>query len=326
MQDFFFSITVIVIVMGYIEALDRKLWLDLTNGWTLWDFTTTSERMGLEWDKMAKLTGQVAVGILDRMKVSFLNTPLLGDSSFVILRMNGPNIHSISYSYILNILALLMIFTGRPLWFLPLFPLMLLASAKGALIMLFLSSCGLVARKLFGAGIALSGLMVVLVVYFFAGIVVGLKIGDFHVLGFMGGIFDFLANPIGRGLGDGGNFTTDFATLDWSAYQHAGRTPFAIESAVAVMLRQMGVATFVLLGCYFWIAYQTFKMSLVSRVNLHTVLSFALMINLVNGVFQEEALFAPLALGTIMALNGHVLGSFQRGLREKKRAGEHGQV
>ena len=312
-QDFFFSLTIVIVVLGYIEASNRELWLDLTNGWTLLEFASQEDRLNLVLDKKAAISGLITVDILDELKIAFLNTPLLGENSFIITRMSGPNIHPISYAYALSVLAMIMLFTGRYFWFVLLLPLMLLASAKGSLIMLFLATCGLIARKLFGAMVALGGLFFVLVVYFLAGIVVGLDIGDFHVLGFMGGIFDFLSNPIGRGLGDGGNFTTDFGKLDWPAYQAAGRTPFAIESAIGVLLRQMGVASFILLGTYIWIAIQTFKVSLSSRINLHTVMSFALLIMIINGVFQEEALFSPLALGSVMMINGLILGASQRG-------------
>ena len=37
--------------------------------------------------------------------------------------------------------------------------------------------------------------------------------------------------------------------------------------------------------------------------------AFGILITLINGIFQEEALFAPLALGTLLALAGLVLGN-----------------
>ena len=39
MVPFFTILSVVVIVMGYIEMVDRRLWLDVTNGWTLWEFS-----------------------------------------------------------------------------------------------------------------------------------------------------------------------------------------------------------------------------------------------------------------------------------------------
>jgi hypothetical protein len=317
LMPFFTLVTILVIIMGWIEMMDRYYWMDLTNGWTYWGKVLESEILGLAWDKSAK-EGQVLLGIVDSMKIDFLNTPLLGDDPIRIIRMNGPNLHAISYAYTLSVLALIMLYSGRGLWVLPLLPLLLLASAKGSMILMFLASCALLGRILFGAVFALISLTMVLIVYFFGGILIGLNIGDFHVLGFMGGVYDFLGNPIGYGLGDGGNLATEFHKLDWSAYQAEGRTPMAMESAVAVMMRQMGIAAFALLACYVWIGFQTFKLSLRSKVSLHSIASFGLFIILVNGVFQEEALFSPLALGTMMALNGHILGS---ALRSTSRTG-----
>ena len=304
--------------MGYVEMLDRVLWLDLTNGWQLWEVSNARQIENLAWDKIAKETGQVTRNLLDTMSVHFLNTPLLGDYSFTILRMNGPNIHAISYSYVLAFLMILMLMSSRWMLALLIVPLLMLASAKGSLIMIFLAFCALLARKLFGAVFAYGSLIFVLIAYIGIGVIMGLQIGDYHVLGFMGGVYNFFGNPIGNGLGDGGNLVSNFGKLDWPAYQAAGRTPVAMESAVGVMLHQMGVATFALLAIYFWIALQTYKVSLKSQIALHSIASFMLMIIVVNGIFQEEAIFSPLALGIVMALNGHIIGTW---LRAQPRTG-----
>ena len=313
MVPFFTILTVIVIVMGYIEMSDRRLWLDLTNGWTLWEFSNRDAMLNLIADKSARTTGQYITGILDLMKVQLFNTPLLGDLRLIILRMNGPNGHAISYSYALVFLCILMLTNKR--WYLAVLmaPLVLMASAKGAIIMGLLAFCALIARKLFGAIFAIGSLAFVLVVYVLLGVITGLKIGDFHVLGFMGGVYNFIAYPFGNGIGDAGNLLTNFDKLDWSAYQHAGRTPVAMESAVGVLLHQMGIASFGLLAIYFWIALQVYKVSFISRVNLHSLACFITMTVVVNGIFQEEALFSPLSLGLIMGLNGYILGKFARG-------------
>lgn len=309
---FFVALTALIILLGYVEMSDRVFWLDITNGWRIWELGFKDEIDNLVWDKLARETGHVNLGILDTMAVDFLNTPLLGDYGFTILRMSGPNIHAISYSYLLSFLAILMLMSGRWIFALLIVPLLLLASAKGALIMIFLALAALLARRLFGAVFAYGALLLVLIAYIGIGIFVGLRIGDYHVLGFMGGVHDFLGNPFGRGLGDGGNLVANFGALDWPAYQAAGRTPVAMESAVGVLLHQMGVATFGLLALYFWISVRTYKISLVSRLPLHSIASFILAIVVVNGIFQEEAIFSPLALGLIMALNGHVIGGSLR--------------
>ena len=305
---FFTTVTVIVIVLGFIEMLDRELWLDLLNGWKLWEVTNREAMLALAADQHARMTGEFPVDILDTMRVIFFNTPLLGDDSFYVLRMTGPNKHAISYSYVLAFLSVLMIMNGRWYLTLPIIPLLLLASAKGAIILMFLAFCALLARWMFGAVFAMASLFFVLIVYIGLGIITGLQIGDYHVLGFMGGLYNFIDYPFGYGLGNAGNLVQQFHELDWQAYQHAGRTPIAMESAVAVMMHQMGFATFGLLAIYGWLAFQTYGLSLKSRVPLHSMASFMVLIALVNGIFQEEAIFSPLALGIILGLNGHILG------------------
>ncbi|WP_316862934.1 hypothetical protein [uncultured Cohaesibacter sp.] len=312
---FFTWVTVLIIGLGYIEVFDRQLWIDLTNGWTLWDLTTREAVLNLVPDKVALQTGRFVVGMLDSMRVAFFNTPLLGEG-LTVLRVNGPNGHPISYSYILAFLTVLMLTNKR--WYLALLlaPLLLMASAKGALIMLFLAYCALLGRWLFGPIFAVWALVAVLLIYIFLGIITGLRIGDFHVLGFMGGLYNFIDYPLGNGIGDGGNLITDFDKLDWQAYQRAGRTPVAMESAVAALLHQMGFATFGLLAVYVWIAWQTYKVSFVSNINLHSITFYITLVALVNGIFQEEALFSPLALGVILGLNGFILG---RSLSSRKQ-------
>lgn len=315
MLQFYTVLTVILLVLGYIEMMDRRLWLDLTNGWTLWDVEHRRAILSLAADELAAKNGTVMRGVLDTMRVVLFNTPLFGDDSIIILRMKGPNLHPISYSYGLVFVSIIMLMNGRWYLLVPMIPLFVMASAKGALILMILAFCALLARKMFGAVFGMASLVVVLVIYVIFGIITGLKIGDFHVLGFMGGLYNFLAYPFGNGLGDAGNLVSDFSTFDWEAYQHAGRTPVAMESSVAVMLHQMGFATFGLLGIYFWIAAQTYKLSLHSRLNLHSVASFILVIVVVTGVFQEEAIFSPLALGLIISLNGYILGVAARSPR-----------
>ena len=97
--------------------------------------------------------------------------------------------------------------------------------------------------------------VVLLVVYASAGIVTGIQTADYHVIGFIGGLKGFLANPIGRGIGVGGNLSIDMATrLDWSRSQSLGHTDVAVESAVGVLLYQMGVFGAVVLALFGWIA------------------------------------------------------------------------
>jgi hypothetical protein len=80
-----------------------------------------------------------------------------------------------------------------------------------------------------------------LAVYVVAGIAAGVQTQDYHVMGFFGGLRGFLSNPIGRGIGVGGNLSLDMSTIDWSKSQHLGHTEIAVESAVGVLLDHLGI-------------------------------------------------------------------------------------
>ena len=82
----------------------------------------------------------------------------------------------------------------------------------------------------------------------------------------------------------------------------------AVESAVGVLLFQMGIAAFVPLAYYASIAYLVWRRYVSSMLPVQGLVAFGILITLVNGIFQEEALFAPLALGTLMSLAGLALG------------------
>jgi hypothetical protein len=99
-----------------------------------------------------------------------------------------------------------------------------------------------------------------LIAYAVLGIYVGLQIGDYHVIGFMGGWNGFLQAPLGRGLGVGGNLSADFSSIDWSAAQQAGSVDGAVESAVGVLLYQMGIAALLPLGFYLTIAMRAWRL------------------------------------------------------------------
>ena len=304
----FFFITLLVVVLGYVELLFRDEWLRISGSDSYWDLQTQEERLSLAWDKQARKSGLVVTGFIDTITVDFFNTPLLGELDLKVTRLMGPNMHAISYSYVVSFLLIFALFRGAPISALLLLPLLIFANAKGALILLILVILGWVAFKLFGTRLSFYVLCAGLLVYAVAGVFVGLNIGDFHVLGFMGGLHNFIQFPFGHGIGVGGNLATDFAKLDWPEYQAVGRTPVAIESAVGVLLYQMGPGAFLLLAIYVWIAWHTVRVASFTGISLHVVAGFTLLTILVNGIFQEEALFSPLAFGLLISLNGMVLG------------------
>jgi hypothetical protein len=153
----------------------------------------------------------------------------------------------------------------------------------------------------------------VLAAYVAAGILTGIRTQDYHVMGFIGGLRGFVSNPLGRGIGVGGNLSIDMSTVDWSKSQHLGHTDIALESSVGVLLYQMGVFGAVIFAALAWIAVRLWKQYLHSRERLYAAAAFALLAVTANGVFQEEAMFAPLALGIVLAFAGLLLGRAHRG-------------
>src|SRR5262249_4214061 len=153
----------------------------------------------------------------------FLNTPLLEDFGIsTILRIFGPNMHPISFGYGIGFFVLFLFSIGRPWIALAALPLLILCSVKGALILVIFVMAAWASTWLIGPVITLLIGFVALIAYAIVAIRIGLQIGDYHVLGFMGGWNGFLQNPLGRGLGVGGNLSEGFYSIDWSAAQAAG--------------------------------------------------------------------------------------------------------
>jgi hypothetical protein len=303
------AIGVVMMVCGYLEFSLRDLWLDLTNGHAYWRFEEIKATNSGVWEREMRATGHVPVDLADRFKFSFLNTPLLDGLGLPpFLRVFGPNISAISFAYGLSFFILFMCATRRYLLAACALPLVVLCGVKGGLIMILFVVAGLMGTAVIGAVPTFVAGCVAAVVYAIAGIYVGLQIGDYHVIGFMGGWNGFLQMPLGRGLGIGGNLGADFASIDWSAAQQAGAVDGAVESAVGVLLFQMGIAAFVPLAYYASIAFLVWRRYVSSMLPVQGLVAFGILITLVNGIFQEEALFAPLALGTLMSLAGLALG------------------
>lgn len=306
-------IAVLFVGCGYVELLFRDFWLEITNGYDYWRFEEIKAAASGVAEREMRLTGVVPADLKDRFSFSFLNTPLLeGYGLSNILRVFGPTISAISYAYGVAFFVLFLFSVGRPLMAIATLPLAVFCSVKGALIVILFVSVAWVATRLVGAVTTLIGALLGLVGYVIFGIRLGLQLGDYHVLGFMGGLNGFLNAPFGRGLGNGGNLGGDFASIDWSAAQQAGAVDGAFESAVGVLLYQMGVAALVPLGLYFLIAIRTWRLYARTGILTQGLAAFGIMSVLVNGIFQEEALFAPPALGLLLCLAGLVIGNALR--------------
>src|SRR4051794_21254413 len=307
---FFVTIGVILILCGYIEFAFRDFWLDITNGQAFWRFDEIKATNSGIWEKEMRTTGNVFVDLKDRFKFGFLNTPLLeGLGLSEILRIFGPNMSPISFGYGVAFFGLFLFSVGRPLLALAALPLVVFCSVKGALILTLFVYLAWLSTRILGAVATLVLAMLALALYAILGIYTGLQIEDYHVLGFMGGWNGFLERPFGRGLGVGGNLSEGYASIDWSAAQQAGAVDGAVESAVGVLLYQMGVAALIPLGFYLAMALKAWRLYRFSGLLTQGLAAFGVMMVLVNGIFQEEALFAPPALGLLMCLTGLALGN-----------------
>jgi hypothetical protein len=307
------TIAVLFVGCGYIELAFRDFWLELTNGHSYWHFDEIKATDSGVWEREMRATGNVFVNLKDRFSFSFLNTPLLdGLGLDSMLRIFGPNISAISYAYGVGFFVLFLFSVGRPLLATAALPLAVACGVKGALILILFVGLAWISTRLLGAVVTLALGFVALIAYVIFGFYVGLQIGDYHVIGFMGGWHGFLQQPLGRGLGAGGNLSGDFASIDWRAAQQAGAVDGAAESAIGVLLYQMGIAALVPLGFYFVLAMKTWRLYAVSGLLTQGLASFGIFVVLVNGFFQEEALFGPPALGLMACLAGLVIGNAVR--------------
>jgi hypothetical protein len=306
---FLVTIAAALIVCGYIEFAFRDFWLAITNGYTFWGFDELKATHSGVWEAEMRMTGNVPVTLKDRFKFDFLNTPLLeGFGLSQLLRIKGPNMSEISFGYGIAFFGLFLFSVGRPFLALAALPLLIFCSVKGAIIMLIFVAAAWTSTRLLGAVITLGLGLLGLMVFAAVAIRLGLQIGDYHVIGLMGGWHGFLEKPLGRGLGVGGNLSDGYFSIDWSAAQQAGTIDGAVESAVGVLLYQMGIAALVPLGFYFAVALKAWRLYARSGNLTQGLAGFGVMVLLMTGMFQEEALFAPPALGLLLALTGMVIG------------------
>jgi hypothetical protein len=300
------------LVYGYLELLahDDLFWL--VNGDIYLTWRTKQDHEPNMWLKELNETGRVIRSFLDTMIIDFLNTPMLADLGWRFYRIVGPNFHPISYAYALGFFSTVLFAVGH--WWYPLLalPLLLVIGSKGALVFMALVTAATAAVLRPRGPAALWIYSAVLLLYVAGGIVTGIQAQDYHVIGFIGGLKGFIGNPIGHGIGVGGNLSLDMNTIDWNKSQYFGHTDIAVESAIGVLLYQMGIFGAVLLGVFVWIAMKLWKWHLRSGSRLYATGCFALLIVTANGIFQEEAIFAPLALGTVLALAGLLLGRAYR--------------
>jgi hypothetical protein len=298
-----------IIVYGYCELIFTVDFLGLFNGDLYVQRSIKRQIDSGAFEQMLRETGYVIRGLQDIMTTTFFNTPLFADILPRVFRIGGPNFHPISYAYALGIIAVWLLFKGR--WLLPLaaLPLLLVIGSKGAMFMVMMALFVQIMRRPLGAGLTVLGVVGASATWIVAAIAYGSTHGDYHVLGFLAGLRDFLGNPAGQGLGFGGNLSSTSLNLDWEHAQATGATTVPVESAVGVMLYQMGVGSvvfFAFLAALAWSARQ----AIMKTGNGDAWFAFVTVVTIsANAVLQEEAFYSPLALGLALLLVGVSMGT-----------------
>jgi hypothetical protein len=302
------AIASLTLLYGYLELFAHDNFLRLVNGDTYINWRVKeSYEAGVQLKELQE-TGRVMRSYLDALEIDFLNTPLFRDLGLSVYRIVGPNFHFISFAYALAFFSVVLAALGRWWYVVVALPMLLVVGSKGALIVTVLVTAAIAALPYLRGRSPLWIFMAVLAIYAAVGIMTGIQMQDYHVIGFVGGVLGLMNNPIGRGIGVGGNLVVDVATIDWSRSQQLGQIDPVMESAVGVLFYQMGVFALVPLAVLVWLAFKLWGLYMGSRNRLFAAGAFSLLTITVNGIFQEEALFSPLAVGVVLALAGLLLG------------------
>ena len=300
----------LLVVAGYIELFAVDFWLRLTNGWTYLTLLYAPRLTSLTELKIAAASGVVFTNVLDYSTSDPLNLPLFAGADIKLQRLLGPNFHPISFGYVLAALIVFAALHRRVLLALLAAPLLIMTNAKGPLVVMTIGVVFFLVARRRSDYLAFAGLLLTLAAYFLFVFWSGRDSGDYHVLGLMGGVNGFFNNPLGHTLAEGGNLSIqEFASLDWQRFQSQGAADFAVESGVGVMLFQLGVAAAAAFAFYAWVVWTSWRLFRVTRAPALALATGALATHLVNGAFQEEAYFAPLALGLVLAFAGLAFGA-----------------
>lgn len=297
------------IVYGYCELTFALKFLGLFHGDLYIERAIHREIETGKWERTLKQTGFVLRNLKDVMMTSFFNTPLFGNIFPEVFRIGGPNFHSISYAYALSVISAWLLFKGR--WLLPLLalPLLLVIGSKGATFVLLIAIFARLAIQPLGARLTVVCVLLISAAWVTGAFFYGMATGGYHVLGLIAGVRDFLADPFGHGLGLGGNLSSTSLVVNWNRAQATGYTSIPVESAVGVMLFQMGIGSFAFFGLIIAIA-TTARRYLFETGNRDFLFAFVCVTAIsANAVLQEEAYFSPLALGLCLLIVGSSLGT-----------------
>lgn len=311
-KDIISVLLIIILAFGYAEIALGEAYFEMINRDAyskLSNFSNYVYPLG-PWLESMERTGNVTRDIYESRKDFLFNFSLFSGLGKIVLRPGGTNLHSISYAYVLAVFSISLFAMGRKYYVLAALPMLLFIGSKGAMIFLLLSLAGLIGVGYSRSWKLLYGFIGLLTAYAIAALLTAIAVRNYHALGLIAGLKGFPLNPIGHGLGSSGILAVEFTEIDWNAAQHSGSTDVAVESAVAVLLNQMGAATFAILGLNIWLALQAWKRFQVTGEKTLAAATFMLLAITTNGIFHEEALFAPLAQGSVMIMVGFALGRY----------------
>ncbi|WP_155942790.1 hypothetical protein [Pseudoxanthomonas suwonensis] len=265
---------------------------------------------GVEDFYKLKLPTEIAMHQADLIAESFTQTWLNFSGQYALdiesRKLLGPTLHNISFAYAAAIFALASLYYGRVILALLLIALLVFIGAKGPLIItVFSVSTYLLARtRSLKPRLIEAGVIGVALAYSTFVILYGISSLDIHVIGLLAGLNGLIDNPLGHGLGVGGNLS-DMAreARNIVEYRNEG-VPFAIESAMGVLMYQVGVF-FVLLIIIFFRVIGSLRRAIPANP-INTVFLTSAYFLLCNSFFQEEAL-SPAAGGLFFLLYGIVI-------------------
>jgi hypothetical protein len=301
-----------IVVYGYCELIFTLDFLSLFNGDLYIERDIHRQIENGVWEQALRETGFVLRGLQDIMTTTFFNTPLTAGLFPPVFRIGGPNFHPISYAYALGMISIWLLFRGR--WLLPLaaLPLLIVIGSKGAMFMVIVALWARVMQGVLGTRLTLLSIPVLAGTWLAAALAYGATHGDYHVLGFLAGLNGFLHNPFGQGLGIGGNLSSTSMHVNWEHAQATGATTIPVESAVGVMLYQMGIGSFVFFG-FLAALIVTAKRLILATGQADFWFAFVTITTVfANAVLQEEAFYSPLSLGLSLLLTGTALGTLFR--------------
>lgn len=290
------------IAYGYCELAFGMDFLSLFHGDQYILRTIARQIQSGAYEKALQETGFVLRGLQDVLLTNLFNLPIPGLPQ--VFRIGGPTFHSISFAYALSIVSVWLLFNRR--WLLPLLalPLLLVIGSKGAMFLLLAGLFVRLAKPLLGIRPALLLTVAASVAWVAGSIGFGIRAGDYHVLGLFAGLREFTHNPLGVGLGLGGNLSSTTVDVNWDLAQAHGAAAQPMESAIGVMLYQMGIGSLVFLAFLVAIARAAWRAYRRSGDFAVLFLVVAVVAITANAVLQEEAFFSPLALGFALLLGG----------------------